>query len=121
MTCRKRSDDIETEGESFPRDEPGGDLLTAQAVSGIKAARAQVRLWCGTCEPVAPTPSAVDRCGLPAARGRTPSRGNGEGQSTDAGHRDGPARSSGEGPVMGLERRGRVIRTCLVVNRPRVG
>src|ERR1700728_1332285 len=41
------------------------------------------------------------------ARGRTPSGGHREGQSTDAGHRDGPARSSDEGPVMGLEPRGR--------------
>src|ERR1700678_4391247 len=41
-----------------------------------------------------------------AARGRTPSGGHREGQSTDAGHRDGPARSSDEGPVMGSERRG---------------
>jgi hypothetical protein len=89
MTCRKRSDDIETEGESFPRDESGGDLLTAQAVSGIKAARAQVRLWCGTCEPVASIPSAGHgtvsvlrlREGGPQAagtvRGRVPMRGTG--------------------------------------------
>jgi len=41
------------------------------------------------------------------ARGRTPSEENHEGQSTDARHRGGPARSSDEGPVMGLERRGR--------------
>ena len=42
-----------------------------------------------------------------SSRGRVPSGGHREGQSTDAGHRDGPARSSDEGPVMGLERRGR--------------
>ena len=42
-----------------------------------------------------------------AARGRTPSGGHREGQSTDARHRGGPARSSDEGPVMGLEQRGR--------------
>ena len=41
------------------------------------------------------------------ARGRTPSGEHREGQSTDARHRGGPARSSDEGPVMGLERRGR--------------
>ena len=41
------------------------------------------------------------------ARGRTPSGEHREGQST-ARHRDGTARSSGEGLVMGLERRGRV-------------
>jgi len=41
------------------------------------------------------------------AKGRTPSGVNREGQSTDAGHWDGAARSSDEGPVMGLEPRGR--------------
>ena len=44
-----------------------------------------------------------------------------EGESSDAGHRGGPSRSSGEGPVMGLERRGRVVRASLAANRPRVG
>ena len=44
-----------------------------------------------------------------------------EGQSSDAGHRGGPSRSSGEGPVMGLERRGRVVLVSLAVNRLRVG
>ena len=37
------------------------------------------------------------------------------------GARGGPSRSSGEGPVMGLERRGRVVRACLAVNRFWVG
>jgi RNA-directed DNA polymerase len=124
MTCRKRIDDIETGRESFFRDEPGGYLPTAQAVSGIKAARAQFRLWCGTCEPVAPIPIWPFTWACAATRptrGRTPSRRNGKGQSTDAEHRDGPTRSSDEGPVMGLERRGRVIRTRLVVNHRWVG
>ena len=44
MTRRKRIDDIKTEEESLPRDEPGGDLFTAQAVSGVKVARAWPRL-----------------------------------------------------------------------------
>ena len=54
MTCRKRSDDIKTGVELLPRDEPGGNLPTAQVVSGMKAARAWLRLRCGTWEPVAP-------------------------------------------------------------------
>ena len=49
-------------------------------------------------------------------RGRTPSGRNREGQST-AGHRDGTARSSGEGPVMGLERRGRAGQIDLMSTR----
>ena len=41
-----------------------------------------------------------------------------EGLSTDAGCAGGPARSSGEAPVMGAEQRGRVIRGCVcLVNR----
>src|SRR6266851_1161163 len=50
------------------------------------------------------------------ARGRTPSGQHREGQSTDAGHRGGPARSSDEGPVMGLEPRGRADQGQLEVN-----
>jgi len=44
-----------------------------------------------------------------------------EGESSDAGHRGGPSRSSDEGPVMGLERRGRVVLACLAANRLGVG
>jgi hypothetical protein len=55
MTCRKLLDDIETEAEAVPRDEHGGSLLTARAVSGMKVARAQVGVLPGTWEPVAPT------------------------------------------------------------------
>jgi hypothetical protein len=50
MTGRKRSGDIESGVESLPRDESGGSLFTAQAVSGLKVARARFGLWHGTCE-----------------------------------------------------------------------
>ena len=40
-----------------------------------------------------------------------------EGESSDAGHRGGPDRSSDEGFVMGLERRGRVVLAGYRVNR----
>ena len=43
-----------------------------------------------------------------------------EGESSDAGHRGGPDRSSDEGPVIGLERRGRVVLAGFRVNRLRV-
>src|SRR3954452_19401400 len=68
--------------------------------------------------------------GLLAARGRTKSGDGREWQSTDAGHRGGPVRSSDEGPVMGLERRGRAVHGQREVNpvgvdpvgeEPRVG
>jgi hypothetical protein len=44
-----------------------------------------------------------------------------EGESSDAGHRGGPTRISVEGPVMGLERRGRVVLVSLAANRLWVG
>jgi hypothetical protein len=43
------------------------------------------------------------------------------GESTDAGQRGGLPRSGGEGPVMGLERRGRIVRVRLVVNQGFLG
>jgi hypothetical protein len=49
------------------------------------------------------------------AKGEIASGSNREDQSTDAEHRDGAARNSDEGPVMGPERRG-----CVVQPRPRV-
>jgi hypothetical protein len=42
-------------------------------------------------------------------KGKATSGSNREGESTDAEHRDGAARSSEEGPVIGLERRGCVV------------
>ena len=42
-----------------------------------------------------------------------------EGESTDAEHRDGAACSRGEGPVMGLDRRGCIVRGCSLANRQR--
>jgi hypothetical protein len=124
MKCRKRRDGIKTGVESLLRDQPGGCLLIGQVVPGTKVARAWSGLWCGTREPVAPmgrsASGAVWACGR-SSGARTPSSGNCEGESSDAGHRGGPTRSSDEGPVMGLERRGRVVLVSLAVNRPRVG
>ena len=40
-----------------------------------------------------------------------------EGERSDPGHRGGPDRSSDEGPVMGLERRGRVVLAGFQANR----
>jgi hypothetical protein len=44
-----------------------------------------------------------------------------EGESSDAGHRGGPDRSSCEGPVMGPERRGRVVLARSAANRDDAG
>jgi hypothetical protein len=73
MTCRKRSRDIKTEGESLPREEPGGYLLTDQVVSGMKVARTWLRLLRETSEPVAPIPvrPVTASCGHPAGESET--------------------------------------------------
>ena len=75
----------------------GGFCNPAAVASGLEAARAWNRLMHGTFEPVVPM------------KREKPKRGHRKGQSTDAGHRDGTTRSSVEGPVTGLEPRGRVI------------
>ena len=105
MTCRKRMNDVKTGVESLSRDQRGGDPLTARVASGIKVARVRSWLEQGTWEPVA------------SMRREEPKWKPHEGQSTDARHRGGPARSSEEGPVMGLEPRGWVVLVRLVVNR----
>jgi hypothetical protein len=94
MTCRKRRDDVKTGRESLARDQSGGNLSTAQVASGMKAARTQSRLLCGTWEPVTSMPREK-RKWKPHER-----------ESTDAGYRGGATRSSEEGSVMDLERRG---------------
>jgi hypothetical protein len=72
-------------------------LFTTGMTPGFKAARARIRLKHGTLEPV-----------VSMQRERHKRRPR-EADSTDARHRDGTTRSSVERPVMGLERRGRVI------------
>src|SRR6266568_1405677 len=88
MKCRNVSDGVETEVCFCPREEPGSDLFTAQAVSGIEVARAWLRLCCGTWEPVVSNatvglgerparPSKGEPQAAETARGRVPTRGTG--------------------------------------------
>src|SRR3954465_12265867 len=104
MKCRKRRDDVKTGVKSLLRDQRWGDPLTASVASGIKVARARFWLEQGTWEPVA------------SMRREEPKWKPHEGQSTDAGHRGGWARSSVEVPVMGMERRGPITRFRRRVN-----
>ena len=98
-------DDVKTGEESLPRDQRWGDPLTASVASGIKVARVRSWLEHGTWEPVASMPR------------EKPKWKPHEGQSTDAGHRGGWARSSDEVPVMGMERRGPITQLRRGVNR----
>ncbi len=88
MTCRKRSNGIETEESRYLGKQPGGDLLIAQVVPGMEVARAWLRLWCKTWEPVASNvtvglgqgparPSKEESQAAETARGRVPTRGTG--------------------------------------------
>src|SRR6516165_4800059 len=104
MTCRKHKDDVKTGVESLPRDQRGGHPLTARVASGMKVAPVRSWLERGTWEPVA---------SMPREKPKWPTH---EGPSTDARHRGGWARSSVEGPVMGLERRGPIIQSRHEVN-----
>ena len=104
MKCRKRMDDVKTGVESLSRDQRGGDPLTARVASGIKVARVRSWLEQGTWEPVA------------SMRREKPKWKPHEGQSTDARHRGGWARSSEEVPVMGMERRGPITQLRRRVN-----
>ncbi len=94
MKCRKHRDDVKTEGGSLTQDKSRGNLFTAWTASGMKVARTQYRLLCGTWEPVA----AMLREKL---KWKTH-----KGESTDARHRGGLTRSSDEISVMEMERRG---------------
>jgi hypothetical protein len=107
MTCRKRIGDVETGGKSLTRDESGGcpdcgsDGIRHEG--GVTLNRAPARNV-GTCRP--------------DGKGAIQAGGPREERSTDAGHRDGAARSSDEGSVMELEQRGCVVQLWPGVNRP---
>ncbi len=106
MTCRKARDDVETGiriwilgarvGE-VPADCPTG----VRHEGGVTLRQASIRNT-GTCR--------FD------AKGETRAVSHREGLSTDAEHRGGDARIREEGPVMGLDRRGVVIRLYPVNN-----
>jgi hypothetical protein len=106
MTCRKRIDDVETGEKSLPRDESGGwpdcgpdDIRHEGGVTlGLALARNV-----GTCRPDAKGDAQM---GCPH-----------ESKSTDAGHRDGAARSRVESSVMGPDRRGCVVQLSPEVNQ----
>jgi hypothetical protein len=133
MTCRKPINDIKTEVCSMPREQPGGNLLTAQAVSGIQVARAWLGLWCGTWEPVALTkmaglgvpaqPSGTIGCGLLPA-----SSSKGDPQAVEQQEVEYRCRAQGRTApyerrrlVTQAEQRGRDVRDSRVGQPPCVG
>ena len=90
--------------------QPGGGLRAgpggARCIGGVSSSQALA--WNRrTCRPDIDGQSKWVLSAPWSREGGPASGGHRKGQSTDAGHRGGPARSSDEGPVMGLERRGR--------------
>jgi hypothetical protein len=108
----------------LPRDESGGCLPTGQTMPGVDGGASVVRALVrnsGTCRPDRAAGQWSGSGPRSVVWSENPKQLICEGESSDAGHRGGPTRSSDEGPVMGLERRGRVVLAGLAVNRPRVG
>jgi hypothetical protein len=117
LTCRNAIGDIKSGSCRQARDEPGGCLFIGQVVSGMHAARARVRLLYGTWEPVVSCDGRPVADGLRSGvSGKVSGDRSRERRIPVAGHRVGPADSSDEGPVMGLERSGRAIQTGSLVN-----
>lgn len=106
MKCRKRIDDAETGEMSLLRDKSGGwpdccpDGIRHEG--GVTLRLALTRNV-GTCRP--------------DVKGEAQMGGPHESESTDAGHRDGAARSRIEGSVMGLDRRGCIVQLSPEVNQ----
>ena len=100
----------------MPADWPGG----VRREGGASVVWALVRNG-GTCR-TAPAGGQWRQDGPAVVRGsENPKQLICEGESSDAGHRGGPTRISVEGPVTGLERRGRVVLVRSAANRLRAG
>ena len=99
MKCRNRTDDVKTGGGVDSGISMGGACFLDHAASGIKAARARIRLGNGTLEPV-----------VSMLREKLKRRTR-ESLSTNARHRGGTTRSSVERWEIRLEQRGRVIQS----------
>src|ERR1700690_1715793 len=102
MTCRNSQDGVETGGKVVASGMSSGGALEpgpsgTRLGGGVNPDQALLRN-AATCRP------AVK--GLSREADQAQAGGPGESQSTDAGHRGGAAHSRGEGPVMGLDRRG---------------
>ena len=100
MTCRnvfyrRRNRDQDVYPASKGWGEPADCPTGVRHEGGVTLRQAPIRNT-GTCRP--------------DVKGETQAVSRREGLSTDAGHRGGDARNREEGPVMGLDRRGVVIR-----------
>jgi hypothetical protein len=110
MKCRKRMDGVKTGGGGHSGTSLGGDLKTGPSGTRLEGGvnLEQALSWnVGTCRRDV---KGEDQVGSPH-----------EILSTDAWHRVRTARSSEEGPVMGLERRGCGVQPWQAVNHLTMG
>jgi group II intron reverse transcriptase/maturase len=116
MTRRKRRDDIKTGSSRYP----GMSLVGACRLTRRCPALRWRELDSGFGTErvnLAPDTVAEQQGEVPTGqRERDLQALNREEQSSDVGDRGGPPRTSDEGPVMGLERRGRAVRVRWLVN-----
>ena len=105
MKCRKVSKRCQNRELTSSPGEGWGELadcpIGIRHEGGVTLMQALVRN-AGTCRP--------------DAKGEAQADSIREGESTDAGHRGGVAHSRAEGSVMGLDRRGDVVRLCCAGN-----
>jgi len=105
-TCRKPLADVKTGGIFV---NPGGVWRRpVYCPHGVRHEGSMTLFWASVRN------VGTGRC---AAKGETQMGSPYKSESTDAEHRGGLPRSSGEVPVMGMERRGQVTRLALVANR----
>jgi hypothetical protein len=107
-TCRKSLGDVKT-GGSFVN--PGGVWgIPVYCPHGVRHEGSMTLFW-----------ASVRNVGIGRsdAKGETQMGSPYKSESTDAEHRDGAACSRGEGSVMGLDRRGCIVRGYAVANRQR--
>ena len=110
LTCREVEMTSKPGRSVVVRDEPGGCPFIGQVVSGMKAARVRSAASAWNLGRQASTLSGGAASGLPGSmRGSASGGGNREALSTVAMSAGGPARSSDEAAVIGVERRGRLI------------
>ena len=99
MMCRKTERDVETGIETLSREAGGGGPVYGSTGVRHEGGVTVIQAWVRNVGPCRSDAKGDAQAGSPR-----------KGQSTDAGHRDGVARSREEGSVMGPDRRGVFVR-----------
>jgi hypothetical protein len=109
LTCREVEVTSKPGRSAVVRDEPGGCPSIGQVVSGMKAARARSAASARNMGRQGVDTLGIASQGAGSGERERAGRRKREALSTVAASAGGPARSSAEAPVMGVERRSRLI------------